>query len=109
MRKNVPGIVKTPNALQCAPNAGKGRQETEKSGMRAVAPCGLVPVTSVQAEEELNVAHGVGQGTEHVAEKEVAELDWVDACEEQAPIAVEEPAAGSLIEVWCWEEQGADG
>jgi hypothetical protein len=46
-------------------------------------------VASVEAEEELDMAHGVRQGAEHVAKEEVAELDRVDASKQQTPVAVQ--------------------
>lgn len=45
-------------------------------------------MVGVQAEEELNVAKGVGERAEHVAKEEVSELDWIEASEQQAPVAV---------------------
>lgn len=62
----------------------------------------------VQAEEELNIAHRIRLRAEHVAEKEVAELDWVEAGEQEAPDAFEEPlAAFEVEEAWYGtEEQG---
>ena len=54
--------------------------------MRGVALCGVVPVMSVEAEEELDAAHGVGLRTVHVSEEEVAELHRVDPCEEEAKV-----------------------
>jgi hypothetical protein len=55
------------------------------------------------------MTHGVCQRAVHVAEKEVAELDWIDACKQQPPIAVQEPSSRSLIEVRCGHEERADG
>jgi hypothetical protein len=40
----------------------------------------------VQAKEQLDVAHGVGEGTEHVAQKEVSELDWIETGKEETPV-----------------------
>jgi hypothetical protein len=109
VRKNIASIVVTPQALKCAPNAWYGCEETKKPGMRAVAHRRLVPVTCVQAEEELKVTHSVRQRAVHVAEEEVTELDWIDACKQQPPVAVQEPTSRSLIEVRRGHEECADG
>jgi len=109
VREDIAGVVVTSQTLKRAPNARDSCEEAKKPRVRAVAHRRLVPVTCVQAEEELEMAHGVRQRTEHVAEEEVAKFDWVDACKEQPPIAVQEPPPRSLIEVRCWKEECADG
>lgn len=66
--------------------------------MRAVASRRIIPAASVEAEEKFDVAHGKRLGAEHVAEEEVAKLDWIEASERETPNAVQEPFAGSMIE-----------
>jgi hypothetical protein len=51
--EHITGIIVTPQALKRAPYARNRREETKKSGVRAVAHCWLIPVTGVQAEEKL--------------------------------------------------------
>jgi hypothetical protein len=41
----------------------------------------------VEAEEKLNVAHGVRLGAVHVSQKEVAKLDGVQTREQYPPLA----------------------
>lgn len=108
MRENIAGVVVTPQALKCAPNARNRREETKKPRVRAVTHCRLVPVSCVQTEEKLEMAHGVRQRTVHVSEEEIAELDWIDACKQQSPVAVQEPPSRSLVKVRCGKEERAD-
>lgn len=108
MGEDIAGIVVTPQALKRAPNTRDRCEEAEKPGVRAVAHCRLVPMTCIQAEEELEMAHGVRQRTVHVSEEEIAELDWINACKQQSPIAVQEPPSRSLVEVRCGKEERAD-
>ena len=63
----------------------------------------------VQAEEQRDVAHGVSEGAEHVSQEEIAELDWVQAGEEEAPVSSEEPLAGTWVEDGERIEQDYEG
>jgi hypothetical protein len=60
----------------------------------------VVSEMCVQAEEELDVAHGVREGAEHVAEEKVSELDWIEAGEEESPIGCQEPLTRPWIQDW---------
>jgi len=109
VRKHIAGVVVTSQALKRAPNARNRREEAKKPRVRAVTHRRLVPVACVQAEEELEVTHCISQRTEHVAEEEVAEFDWIDACKQQPPVAVQEPPSRSMVEIRCGQEECADG
>ena len=89
MRENIAGIVVTPQALKRSPNARNCCKETKKPRVRAVAHGRLVPMTCIQAEEQLEMAHSVRQRTIHVTKEEVAELDRIDTCQQQPPVAVQ--------------------
>lgn len=84
--KDVAGVIVPTEALQGSPDAREAGEEAEKTRVRGVALWGVGPVIGVEAEEELEIAHGVGEGAEHVAQEEVAELDGVDACEQETPL-----------------------
>lgn len=108
MGEDIAGIVVTSQTLKRAPNTGNRCEETKKPRVGAVAHRRLVPVSCVQAEEKLEMAHGVRQRTVHVSEEEVAELDWINACKQQSPVAVQKPPSRSLVEVRCGKEERAD-
>lgn len=75
--------------------------------MRAVADCWVVPVSSIQAEEQFDVAQSVGEGAEHVAKKEVTELDWVNASQKKSPVAVQEPTSRAMVKVGGWKNKSS--
>lgn len=96
MRKGVPCIDEPANALQKTPNARQGGEEAEETRVRRVAERRVGPVLGIEAEEYFDILesmmsmhmwlildggtyiHRVSLTAEHVTEKEVTELDWIE-------------------------------
>ena len=58
MRKRVPGIIITSQTLKRTPKTGQGREEAKDFRVSGIALTGIVPIVSVEAEEELDVLVG---------------------------------------------------
>jgi hypothetical protein len=61
VREYIASIIVTPQALERAPYARNCCKEAQEPGVGAIAHRWLIPVTCVQAEEELKMAHSVCQ------------------------------------------------
>lgn len=55
MRKRISGIIITSQTLQCTPDPRQSREKSEESRMGGITLAGIIPILSIEAEEELNI------------------------------------------------------
>lgn len=104
MWKDVLGVTITADALQGTPNRGQSGKEPQQTRLARVALCWVIPLVGVDTEKELYVlqnrldslgsgetwnrayTYGICKRAVHVAEKEVAELNRIQAGKKETPL-----------------------